>query len=237
VDILLSKDSILRLISMSYGGAPNRQERHESQARLNDGRWLQGHAFFERIDSTTVKLAFEPISKQQDGSYWISEQAAAGKILPAHINVYRADMLDKASFSNSSRDACGPAITKILLGILYKIHGGTVISSPAFDPFRKSLMGTLDEHIEIKWLDFDTLKSMLPFGTKDKPDAKGDMDNYSHIVWAGCHDGETLVGGVCLHKSAIAEIKIRKFGQVLPGQLFFVPTPQSTVNGTMKKEN
>lgn len=156
---------------------------------------------------------FEPLKAQPDGSQWISDQACRDRAkLPKHINVYRQDMLDKASFRATPAEGTGlePAMVKILLGISYLVRGAEAVILPGFDIMRNCLRGKLDPKVTVTWMDtLETLNNKnLPFAIKIN----------DHTIWGECADGCTFLGGVSLFGRVIAEIKIESFECILPGR-------------------
>jgi hypothetical protein len=190
-----------------------RQERHPSTAVLTDRRTLVGHFYSIEVGDGKVRPGFEPQRVQPDGSVWISEHACHDVArLPAHINVYREDMLDKASITATPGAGSGlePAMVKILLGMSYWGRGQEALMLLGFDVMREYIKGISSGRISVIWVDsLDIINAKgLPFEIK-----KDD-----HTVWGECADSKTFIGGVSLFGRIIAEIRIKDFGAVLPGR-------------------
>jgi hypothetical protein len=136
VDPFISKHSWLRSLAFSSGNLMKRQERHISTGILKDGRQLTGRFYWIEVGANQVMPGFEPDKEQPDGSRWISEKACGdARKLPSDINVYREEMLDKASFTATPpQDASlEPAMVKILLGMSYWARGTQSVMLPGFD--------------------------------------------------------------------------------------------------------
>src|SRR6266849_6117506 len=119
VDVWVSRQSWLKSLAFRSGNLMKRHEEHESTAKLKDGRMLVGHFYWINVGKNAARPAFQPLKTQPDGSKWITEHACQDSAkLPADINVYREDMLDKASFKLQLPEGAGleSAMIKILLG-------------------------------------------------------------------------------------------------------------------------
>src|SRR5262249_32741721 len=151
------------------------------------------------------RVGFEPLKNQPDGSVWITEQACKDPSkLPAGYNVYRANMLDSASYCYSDPAKAGlePAMVKILLGVMYIDRGREVISLPCFDLMRACITGAIPAPFSFNWLRSTAeLRARWPFEVVEK----------AHTIWGGCPDGMTFRGGVSLFGHAIVEVKIDGF--------------------------
>lgn len=150
VDPFISKHSWLRSLAFSSGNLMRRQERHVSIAVLTDGRRLAGRFYWVKVGENEVKVGFEPDKEQPDGSRWLSEKACGDRTkLPKDVNVYREEMLDKASFRATPPEGANlePAMVKILLGMSYWVRGKESLMLPGFDALRNCLSGTLDPRV------------------------------------------------------------------------------------------
>jgi hypothetical protein len=217
VDSWVSKHSWLRAIALCSGNLMKRQERHESTAILKDGRRLVGHLYWVPVGRDGTCPAFQPRRVQPDGSRWVSEKACRDQAkIPAHINVYREEMLEWASFTAARPEGANlePAMVKILLGISYLVRGMDVAMSPGFDIMRNCLTGMLDPRVTVTWA-----ASLEELNKKGLPI---EVKITEHTIWAECADGRTLIGGVSLFGRIIAEIKIADFGSALPGRCLAV---------------
>jgi hypothetical protein len=216
-DASVSRHSWLRILAFNSGNLMRRQERHESTAFLKDGKGaLVGYFYLIESGDGKARPAFDPRRQQPDGSVWISEHACPDPAkLPPHINIYKEDMLEKASVTATPPQGSGleSAMVKILLGMSYWARGKEALMLTGFDAMRESVRGAISPRISVEWIEsLEALKCRkLPFEVKLN----------EHSVWGECADGYTFIGGVSLFGRIIAEIRINDFGSVLPGRCTF----------------
>lgn len=139
VDHFIGKHSWLRGLAFSSGNLMKSQEGHISTGVLKDGKTLTGRVYFAKVGTSEVKVEFKPDKMQADGSKWLNENTRLDEAkLPSDINIYRKEMLDKASITATSPEGASlePAMVKILLGMSYWARGKQALMMPGFDIFR-----------------------------------------------------------------------------------------------------
>lgn len=194
------------------------QEKHESKAHLKDGRELDGFFYWIHEGERKWSVGFKPIKNQADGTIWLHEEAVKDEAkLPEGFNVYRPEMLHSASFALLDPATAGlePAMTKILLGMMYQFHNRKVTRLKGFHPMRDVIHGRESAQISYNWLKtINDLESRYSFRVNDR----------SHTIWGGSVDAATFRGGVSLFGYAIVEITITPFGQLMDERVAHIPT-------------
>lgn len=216
IDTLLSRHSMLRSVGMRRGLPMKRQERHPSQAKLKDGRELSGRVYFEPTEPNKMRICFDPDSRQTDGSKWISSKSCKDITkLPADVHVLTDEMLvgSTVSLSSSTPEGMEPAMIKILLGVLYLVHGQRLVANSAFDSIRDCLSGTMHPRIIYNWLE-------SPRGA-----APAKFVNGHTLIWSGCDASNVLHAGVSLYSAYVTlDIRVPGFGIVFPSFQFAIET-------------
>jgi hypothetical protein len=93
----------LRALGWATGNVMTRHERHPSTGVLIDGRTLDGYFYWIVEGNDQFRPAFQPKKLQADGTIWIALTPGVDvSKLPRGYNVYSEDMLDRASFTNTS---------------------------------------------------------------------------------------------------------------------------------------
>ena len=219
VDVLISRQTVLRIMAASSPSHATIQEQHRTQATLKDGTVLEGYLMTEAATSNKWKFAFAPLRQQPDGTRWImAESVKKVATLPPDIHVLYKDSVKIINIPlivpMEGIEVLGPALEKIFLGFAYSAWGYEALSSSAFDPIRDHIRGK--ENVKYAVVKMGTDGQVEHEDERMTPPMPLTFPN--HLIWGNSVSGN-LMGGVSLFAKVAMCIAIPEFGLNLEGRI------------------
>lgn len=217
VDILISRQTVLRLLGTSSHSHATVQERHKTHARLKDGTVLEGYLIVLTAHGK-ANFTFEPLKRQLDGTKWISvEVARKATSLPSEIRILDRNDVKEIEFplviAPEDIQTLGPAFAKIFLGFAYCAWGYKALSTAFFEPLRDLAHGRAGVNIGRVKVGMDGL--VEDGDIRLNPPKQLTFPN--HLLWGEAFAGR-LIGGISLFAKATVYVTLDEFDLNLSGQ-------------------